>query len=117
MRAAICGVGKRPGAGGGCAALAVCGRGGKVVVQPLVFNRVMDIVPVSGWQVAQQADDVLVVLLTGGRDGLANEALIDQLTRSLAQEGVRVPSIQVQRVSAIPKTVSGKAPLIKAHRA
>jgi len=91
--------------------------GGKVVVQPLVFNRVMDIVPVSGWQVAQQADDVLVVLLTGVRDGLTDEALIERLTRSLAQEGVRVPSIQVQRVSAIPKTVSGKAPLIKAHRA
>ena len=90
--------------------------GGKVAVQPLVFNRVMDIVPVSGWQVTQQADDGLVVLLTGVRDGLTDEALIDQLTRSLAQEGVRVPYIHVQRVTAIPKTAAGKAPLIKAYR-
>jgi phenylacetate-coenzyme A ligase PaaK-like adenylate-forming protein len=90
--------------------------GSKVAVQPLVFNRVMDIVPVSGWQVTQQADDGLVMLLTGVRDGLMDEALIDQLTRSLAQEGVRVPYIHVQRVAVIPKTAAGKAPLIKAYR-
>lgn len=89
--------------------------GGRVAVQPLVFNRVMDIVPVSGWQVAQQADDGLVVLLTGVRDGLTDEAFVDKLARSLAQEGARVPYIQVQRVAAIPKTAAGKAPLIKAH--
>src|SRR5450759_2290639 len=37
--------------------------GGRVAVHPLVFNRVMDIVPVAGWQVVQHADDGLVVLL------------------------------------------------------
>jgi putative adenylate-forming enzyme len=90
--------------------------GGKLAVQPLVFNRVMDIVPISGWQVAQQADNGLVVLLTGMRDGLTDEALVEQLTRSLAQEGAHVPYIQVQRVNAIPKTAAGKSPLIKAYR-
>ena len=90
--------------------------GGKVAVQPLVFNRVMDIVPVSGWQVVQQADDGLVVLLSGVRDGLADEALQEKLTRSLTQEGVCVPNIRVQRVEAIPKTAAGKAPLIRAYR-
>lgn len=90
--------------------------GGKVAVQPLVFNRVMDIVPVGGWQVTQQADDGLMMLLTGVRDGLPDEALIDQLTHSLAQAGVCVPYIHVQRVAAIPKTAAGKAPLIRAYR-
>ncbi len=89
--------------------------GGKVTVRPLVFNRVMDIVPVGGWQVAQQSDNGLVILLTGVRDGLTDEALVDQLSRSLAQEGAHAPYIQVQHVSAIPKTASGKAPLIKAY--
>jgi phenylacetate-CoA ligase len=89
--------------------------GGKVTVRPLVFNRVMDIVPVGGWQVEQQADNGLVVLLTGVPDGLTDEALVDQFIHSLAQEGARAPSIQVQHVSAIPKTASGKAPLIKAY--
>jgi hypothetical protein len=45
-----------------------------------------------------------------------DETLIDQLTRSLAQAGVRAPYIHVQRVAAIPKTAAGKAPLIKAYR-
>jgi hypothetical protein len=76
----------------------------------------MDILPVSGWQVAQQADDGLVLLITGVRNGLTDEMLIDQLTRSLTQEGVLVPSIQVQHVADIPKTASGKAPLVKAYQ-
>ncbi len=91
--------------------------GGKVTVQPLVFNRVMDIVPVSGWQVAQQADDGLLVLLTGVRNGLTDEDLRDQLSGSLAKEGINVPYISLRRVSAIPKNGSGKAPLIKAYHA
>jgi putative adenylate-forming enzyme len=89
--------------------------GGKLTVRPLVFNRVMDIVPVSGWQVVQQADNGLVVLITGVRDGLTDEALVGQLGLSLSQEGVHAPYIQVQHVSAIPKTASGKSPLIKAY--
>lgn len=90
-------------------------QGGEVIVQPLVFNRIMDIVPTSGWQIAQQADGGLVVLITGVREGMADDALIDQLSRSLAQEGARVPYIQVQRVAAIPKTAAGKTPQIKAY--
>lgn len=89
--------------------------GGKIAVRPLVFNRVMDIAPISGWQIVQQPDDGLVVLLSGVRHGLQNETLLDQLTHSLAQEGACVPYIQVQRVAAIPKTSAGKAPLIKSY--
>jgi putative adenylate-forming enzyme len=90
--------------------------GGEVLIRPLVINRIMDIVPVSGWQVIQQADSGLVVLLTGMRDGLTDEALVDQISKSLAQEGAQAPYIQVQHVSEIPKTAAGKAPLIKAYR-
>ena len=90
--------------------------GGKMAVQPLVFNRVMDILPVSGWQIVQEADDHLTVLLSGVRGELVDVKLADRLMQSLISEGADVPSIQVERVSAIPKTSSGKAPLIKAHR-
>jgi putative adenylate-forming enzyme len=90
--------------------------GSEVLIRPLVINRIMDIVPVSGWQVIEQEDNGLVVLLTGARDGLTDESLVDQITKSLAQEGARVPYIGIQHVSEIPKTASGKAPLIKAYR-
>jgi phenylacetate-CoA ligase len=86
--------------------------GSRVTVQALVFNRVMDILPVSGWQVIQEADDRLTVLVTGVRDGLTDTVLQDQLSQSLAQERVRVPSIKIEHVTAIPKTAAGKAPLI-----
>ena len=90
--------------------------GGRVAVQPLVFNRIMDILPMSGWQVIQEADDGLTVLLSGMRDGLADEALAARLTQALAEHGALAPRIAVQRVTAIPKTTAGKAPLIKAYR-
>jgi phenylacetate-CoA ligase len=90
--------------------------GGEVLIRPLVINRIMDIVPVSGWQVIQQADNGLVVLLTAARDGFKDETLMDQIRTSLAQEGAQVPYIQIQHVSEIPKTTSRKAPLIKAYQ-
>jgi len=89
--------------------------GGEVLIRPLVINRIMDIVPVSGWQVVQQQDSGLVLLLTGARNGLTDEVLVNEISKSLAQEGARVPYIRIRHVSEIPKTASGKAPLIKAY--
>jgi len=91
------------------------GSGGRVAVQPLMFNRIMDILPVSGWQIVQGADDSLTVLLSGVHDGLEDEALADRLTQALIAENIQIPKIQVQLVKTIPKTISGKSPLIKAH--
>jgi len=91
-------------------------KGGRVAVQPLVFNRVMDVAPVSGWQVVQEEDDSLTVLLSGLRNDLVDQTLIDALTGSLSDQGAAVPGIRVRRVEAIPKAPSGKAPLIKARR-
>ena len=90
--------------------------GGEVTVQPLVFNRVMDIVPVSGWQVTQQADQGLIVLLSGARDGIVPDVLVEQLMESLSREGAAVPYVRVQHVPEIPKTSAGKAPLVKAYQ-
>ncbi len=89
--------------------------GGRVTTQPLVFNRVMDILPVSGWQIVQGADDSLTLLLSGAREEMADAKLAELLTQSLNAEGTAVPSIRVQRVSSIPKSNSGKAPLVKAY--
>jgi phenylacetate-CoA ligase len=89
--------------------------GGRVLLDPLVFNHVMDIQPISGWQVAQQADDSLAVLVCGPRPGFDGEALAGQLRQALAEHGARVPPVQVRIVPAIPPAASGKTPLIKRH--
>ena len=90
--------------------------GGELLIRPLVINRIMDIAPVSGWQIQQQADHGLVVLLSGTRNGVTDDWLAEQINRSLSQEGAQVPYVHVQRVVEIPKTAAGKAPLIKAYR-
>jgi len=86
-----------------------------VNVHPLVFSRIMDTLPVSGWQVLQGADR-LRVLLSGVRGAFEDEALADSLRQALTEQGVLVPGVEVQRVESIPKTAAGKAPLIKSNR-
>ncbi len=90
--------------------------GGRVTVEPLVFSEVMDVLPVSGWQVIHEADDSLTVLLSGVRDGFSGEALRGRLAQALAEHGASVSQVKVQQVPAIPKTSGGKAPLVTAHR-
>jgi len=90
--------------------------GGRVAIQSLVFNRIMDILPLSGWQVTQNADDTLTVLISGARDAINDSELEITLRRALIEQGALVPDIKVQRISTIPKTTSGKTPLIKAHK-
>jgi phenylacetate-CoA ligase len=88
--------------------------GGVVNVHPLVFSRIMDTLPVSGWQVVQE-EDRLRVLLSGVRGAFEDEALADSLRQALTEQGVPVPGVGVQRVESIPKTAAGKAPLIKSN--
>jgi putative adenylate-forming enzyme len=90
--------------------------GDNVLIRPLVINRIMDIAPVSGWQVNQQADQGLIVLLAGMRDGTSDEWLESQINQSLTEEGAKIPYVQIQHVTEIPKTAAGKAPLIRAYK-
>lgn len=89
--------------------------GARLAVRPLVFNRVMDVLPISGWQVTQEPDDGLMVLVSGARNGLTEDVLTEKLMHELAVEGVSVPRLKVQHVDTIPKAISGKAPQIKAY--
>jgi phenylacetate-CoA ligase len=88
--------------------------GNMVNVHPLVFSRIMDILPVSGWQVIQEVDG-LRVLLSGVRDEFEDEMLADTLRQALREQGAIIPRVEVQRVASIPKTAAGKAPLIKSN--
>ena len=91
--------------------------GSRVLVPPLVFNRIMDILPLSGWQVIQEPDDGLTVLLGGVNSALDQAALESQLRKALGDQGTRVPRLSLRSVAEIPKAASGKAPQIKAFRA
>lgn len=90
--------------------------GGRISIKPLVFNEIMDTLPVSGWQVIQEVDDGLTVLLSGARDVFADSALQAKFAHALAARGAMVPRLTIQRVDAIPKTSAGKTPLVNAYR-
>jgi phenylacetate-CoA ligase len=91
-------------------------RGEAIRVHPLVFHRVMDRLSTGGWQVVQEADG-LRVLLAGLSEGEAVTEAGAAIRQALAEQGVAVLPVAVERVAAIPKSASGKAPLIKAlHR-
>ena len=90
--------------------------GGEVAVHPITFHHVLDSLPVSGWQVVQEADG-LRLLLSGDRKGLNDSTLADALAHALGGQNVVVPPINVKHVDVIPKNGTGKAPLVKAYRA
>jgi phenylacetate-coenzyme A ligase PaaK-like adenylate-forming protein len=88
--------------------------GGEVPIDPVIFDQVMDRVPSGEWQVVQERDG-LYILLAGAPEGFADERLADDLRRALADAGAKVPPIIIKRVPAIPRSATGKAPLIKSN--
>lgn len=88
----------------------------KVQVHPNVFSDILNTIPNKGWQVNQQKDGSLRVLVVEGEQGLLGEAVRDQLTKALAAQGVANPQVKVEKVMVIPKSKSGKSPLIKAYQ-
>jgi phenylacetate-coenzyme A ligase PaaK-like adenylate-forming protein len=90
--------------------------GGEVRVHPLLFHTLLDLLPVSGWQVVQETDG-LYILLARVQDALDDRQIESQVRHALAAREAVVPPIQVQQVEAIPQTVAGKAPLVKSNLA
>jgi hypothetical protein len=62
-----------------------------------------------------QETDGLDILLSGAPDDFSDEKLAYDLRLALAAKGVRVPPVRVRRVPAIPRSATGKAPLIKSN--
>ncbi len=88
--------------------------GGSVEVQPIVFHRVMENVPAGEWQLVQEGDRLRVLLAYVYGD-FSDDTLIAALTKELETIGAQVPTVQVERVAAIPRGITGKAPLIKSN--
>jgi len=88
------------------------GTGGTEPVHPIAFHTVMDKLPVNGWQIVQGATSLRIVL--GGVHGEVNDAQLSRLLgKVLVSQGALSPRIAVERLPAIPRTTSGKTPLIR----
>ena len=88
------------------------GTGGTVPVHPIALHTVMDKLPVNGWQIVQGAKSLRILL--GGVHGEVDDAQLSRLLEKvLVSQGALSPCIAVERLPAIPKTTSGKTPLIR----
>lgn len=89
-----------------------------VTVHPNVLHDLLERVPASGWQVRQDVDGALAVLLAAAPGARADEAaqtaatLRERLALALAGRGAACPAIEVRWVDTLPRGASGKAPLI-----
>lgn len=83
-----------------------------VIVQPVVFHRVMDTIPVSAWQIIQTAEGLTVLVVRPDRS-VTPEHVADRLQGELERLGVAPQVITVREVGSIPRTAIGKAPLIR----
>ena len=88
--------------------------GGRVTVHPNVFHDVLDLIPVTGWQIVQRADG-LTVLVSRVGNGFSDTLLIDALRHGLAEQGAIAPLVKIERVAAIPRGAVGKAVLVKSE--
>ena len=82
------------------------------VVRPNVFHHALERLPVSGWQVVEDAGR-LRVLLARPRTAVDPAVIRAEVTTALERVGVHEPAIEVSIIDAIPQTALGKAPLIR----
>jgi putative adenylate-forming enzyme len=87
--------------------------GREVAIDPIFFEPILGSVRASAWQLIHEPDG-LRIMFAGLPPEFDAEALALTLRRELATKGAIVPEIQVIPVESIPRSASGKAPLIKA---
>jgi phenylacetate-coenzyme A ligase PaaK-like adenylate-forming protein len=82
--------------------------GGAVAVHPMVFYRILDAIPVTGWQVVQEGE-TLSLRLTGSPKGVDTQALVNSVRDALARLTALVPEIHVEWIPEMERGRTGKA--------
>jgi phenylacetate-coenzyme A ligase PaaK-like adenylate-forming protein len=81
--------------------------GGTVAAHPMVFYRLLDAIPVSGWQVVQE-NERLSLRLIEGACRFEEEALVNAVRRALEQLNAVTPPIAVEWVTDVQRGATGK---------
>jgi phenylacetate-coenzyme A ligase PaaK-like adenylate-forming protein len=83
-------------------------------VHPVVFHQLLEGITGHGWQVVLEDERLHIDVITDGP--LESQALADRVERELTRLGLRPPPVVVQRVDAIARGATGKAPLVRSER-
>jgi phenylacetate-coenzyme A ligase PaaK-like adenylate-forming protein len=85
--------------------------GAPVSIHPVLFDRVLESIPIRQWQVVERPRDIVVRLVAAG--ALDSAAVSAAVTRELEAAGALRPVVRVEMVGAIDKTAAGKTPLVR----
>jgi phenylacetate-CoA ligase len=88
--------------------------GVEISVHPVVFHKLLETVSGHGWQVVLEDARLRVEVVTDGP--LDGAALATSIDVELKRIGVTPPPVVVERVGAIRRGLSGKAPLVRSER-
>ena len=88
--------------------------GGTREVHPVVFEGILDNLPVAGWQVKSSGNDVAVLL--SDADGIDTEPVREKILQELEKRGVEPVSVTVRRVAELSRTVTGKVAHVRLVR-
>ena len=88
--------------------------GGTREVHPIVFEGILDNLPIAGWQITSDGKDVTVFL--AGADGTSTDSVREKILAELAKRGVVPDSVTVRRVDALARTATGKASHVRMIR-
>lgn len=89
------------------------GDGRTVSIHPNVFHDVLDRVRPGEWQIVQDAGDIRLLVARPGAD-FDGAAVLAEVARALEASGAEVRGLSWTEVEAIPRTGTGKAPLVRA---
>jgi phenylacetate-CoA ligase len=79
-----------------------------VAVHPMIFYRILDAVPLAGWQVRKEAATLCLRLSGIGRQ-VSEAALVDAVRGAIERQGAVAPPIVVEWHTDVPRGASGKA--------
>jgi phenylacetate-coenzyme A ligase PaaK-like adenylate-forming protein len=87
--------------------------GGTVSIHPNIFHDVLDRVAAGEWQIVEDAGGIRLLVARPGAD-FDGAAVLSEVAQALETTGANVGGLSWAEVDAIPRTASGKTPLIRA---
>lgn len=86
--------------------------GAIITIHPLKIQELMEMVPATAWQVVLKGN--MLTIFLAGKEPLFNADDLKASFEAFArQQGLAALAVVVKEVASIPKTASGKAPLIR----
>ena len=86
---------------------------GIAAIHPNVIHDVLDLIHVGEWQVVQEPDAIRLLIARPGT-GFDGRSTVEALSQALRNAGAAPVGITWSAVDSIPRSGSGKAPLIRA---